>query len=138
MVSSIIILILSLLGFAVIHSLLASLPVKRIIRKSLGTKADSLYMPVYNLIAIITIVPLVYLLYKNPGPFIYTVPSPWRWMMIVIQVVAALVAPRALKDAPHRFQLRYQLSSPATPEAGELNILGIYRYIWILFCFLDL
>ncbi|WP_319507593.1 isoprenylcysteine carboxylmethyltransferase family protein [uncultured Methanolobus sp.] len=129
MVSSIVILILCLVGFAAIHSLLASLPFKRFVRRSLGSKADKLYMPVYNLIAVITILPLVYLLYKNPGPFLYIIPSPWRWLMVSGQVIAAIIGPRALKDAPHRFRLHSQLSAPATPEAGHLDIHGVYRWI---------
>jgi len=124
-----VILVLSLVGFAVIHSLLASLPFKRSIRRSLGSRADKLYMPVYNLIAVITLIPLVYLLYKNPGPFLYIVPSPWRWLMIAGQVIAAIVGPRALLDAPHRFRLHSQLSAPNTPEAGHLEIHGVYRWI---------
>ncbi|SFM29239.1 methyltransferase family protein [Methanolobus profundi] len=129
MFSSIVILIICLVGFAAIHSLLASLPFKRFIRRSLGSKADGLYMPVYNLIAVITIIPLVYLLYKNPGEFLYIVPSPWKWFMVGGQIIAAIIGPRALRDAPQRFQLRRQLSAPSTSEAGPLDIHGVYRWI---------
>lgn len=129
MVLYIVILILCLVGFAAIHSLLASLPVKRFIRGALGSRADDLYMPVYNLIAVVTLIPLVYLLYKNPGPFLYIVPSPWRWFMVGGQVIAAIVGPRALRDAPQRFRLRGQLSTPNTPDAAPLDIRGVYRWI---------
>ncbi|MCG7853639.1 MAG: isoprenylcysteine carboxylmethyltransferase family protein [Methanosarcinaceae archaeon] len=123
------ILVLCLGAFAAIHSLMASLPFKRLIIRVLGSNADILYMPVFSLIAVLTILPLAYLLYKNPGPFLYIVPSPWRWLMIGGQLVAAIVAPRALLDAPHRFKIRSQLSAPKTPEAGPLNIRGIYRWV---------
>ena len=79
--------------------------------------------------ALLTILPLVYLLYKNPGPFLYIIPSPWRWLMVGGQLIAAIVAPRAMLDAPHRFKIRSQLSAPKTPEAGPLNIRGIYRWV---------
>ncbi|WP_321431211.1 isoprenylcysteine carboxylmethyltransferase family protein [uncultured Methanolobus sp.] len=129
MLLSTLVLILCIVGFALIHSLLASLPVKRFVRRSLGSKADSLYMPVYNLIAVITLIPLGYALYKYPGEFLYVIPSPWRWFMIAGQVIGLIVGPGALRDAPHRFKLRAQLSAPNTPEAGHLNIHGIYRWI---------
>jgi protein-S-isoprenylcysteine O-methyltransferase Ste14 len=129
LLSSTLILILCLVGFALIHSLLASLPVKRFIRRSLGSKADKLYMPVYNLIAVMTLIPLVYVLYKNPGEFLYVIPSPWRWFMVAGQVIALIVGPRALRDAPHRFQLRAQLSAPNSPDSIHLNIHGVYRWI---------
>lgn len=129
MVSSTLILIFSLVAFAVIHSFLASLPFKRFLMRVLGPRADKLYMPAFSLIAVITILPLVYLLYRNPGPFLYIVPSPWRWLMVGGQLIAALVAPRALLDAPHRFRIHKQLAGPDTVEAGHLDIKGIYRWV---------
>jgi hypothetical protein len=41
-----------------------------------------MYMPVFSLIAVLTILPLAYLLYKNPGRVLYKIPSPWRWLMV--------------------------------------------------------
>jgi methanethiol S-methyltransferase len=66
---------------AAIHSLAASLPFKRLVVRVLGFRADILYMPVYSLLAVLTLLPLVYLLYKNPGRFLYRIPSQWRWLM---------------------------------------------------------
>ncbi|AKB21970.1 hypothetical protein MSWH1_1699 [Methanosarcina sp. WH1] len=117
---------------------MASLPFKRRLVRVLGSKADTLYMPVFSIIAVITISPLVYLLIKNPGPILYIIPSPWRWLMVGVQLIAALVAPRAILDAPHRFKIRSQLSAPKTPEAGPLNIRGIYRWVRDPFLFTGL
>jgi hypothetical protein len=39
-------------------------------------------MPVFSLIAVLTILTLAYLLYKNPGRVLYKIPSPWRWLMV--------------------------------------------------------
>ncbi|AKB18477.1 MULTISPECIES: isoprenylcysteine carboxylmethyltransferase family protein [unclassified Methanosarcina] len=138
MVSSTIILVFCLVAFAAIHSFMASLPFKRRLVRVLGSKADTLYMPVFSIIAVITISPLVYLLIKNPGPILYIIPSPWRWLMVGVQLIAALVAPRAILDAPHRFKIRSQLSAPKTPEAGPLNIRGIYRWVRDPFLFTGL
>jgi methanethiol S-methyltransferase len=129
LVSSTVILIFCLVAFAAIHSFMASLPFKRLIMRVLGSRAEKLYMPVFSLIAVITIFPLVYLLYKNPGPLLYIIPSPWRWLMVGGQLVGAIIAPRAFLDASHRFKIRSQLSAPKTSEAGSLNILGIYRWV---------
>ncbi len=129
MVSSTVILVFSLVIFAAIHSFLASLPFKRFLMRILGSRADQLYMPAFSLIAVITIIPVIYVLYRNPGPILYIVPAPWRWLMVGGQLIAALVAPRALLDAPHRFRIRGQLAGPHTREAGKLNIKGIYRWV---------
>jgi protein-S-isoprenylcysteine O-methyltransferase Ste14 len=129
LVSSTIILVFCLVAFATIHSLMASLPFKRLLIRFLGSRADTLYMPAFSLIAVLTLLPLGYLLYKNPGPVLYVVSSPWRLLMVCGQLIAAIVAPRALLDAPHRFRIRAQLSAPETAEAGSLNIRGVYRWV---------
>lgn len=129
MVSSKITPVFSLAAFAVIHSLTASLPFKRLIMRGLGSRVDRLYLPAYSLIAVLTVLPLVYQLYKNPGRLLYKIPSPWRWLMVGGQLIAAIIAPKAFLDAPHRFKISSQLSVPQTPEAGSLNIRGIYRWV---------
>jgi protein-S-isoprenylcysteine O-methyltransferase Ste14 len=108
---------------------MASLPFKRLIRETLGSRVETLYAPVYNLIAILTILPLVYLFYKNPGPFLYIIPSPWFWLMVAGQLLGAIIGARAMKDARNRFELRGQLSAPHSKEAGVMDIQGIYRWI---------
>lgn len=129
MVLSTIILAVNLVAFAVIHSLTASLPFKRLVRRVLGSKVEALYLPIYSFISLLTLSPLVYLLYKFPGRILYRIPSPWRWLMVGGQLIAAILAPKAFLDAPNRFKFRSQLSAPETPEATPLNIRGIYRWI---------
>jgi protein-S-isoprenylcysteine O-methyltransferase Ste14 len=129
MVLSTIVLVFNLVAFATIHSLTASLPFKRLVRRVIGSKVEALYLPVYSLITLLTISPLIYLLYKYPGRVLYRIPSPWRWLMVGGQVIASAAALKAFLDAPHRFKLRFQLSVPETPEATPLNIRGIYRWI---------
>ncbi|MDQ1253980.1 MAG: methanethiol S-methyltransferase, partial [Euryarchaeota archaeon] len=129
MVLSTIILIFNLFTFAAIHSLTASLPFKRLVRRVLGSKVEALYLPGYGLLTLLMLSPLVYLLYKFPGRVIYKISSPWRWLMVGGQVIASAASFKAFRDAPHRFKLRSQLSGPETPEATPLNILGIYQYI---------
>lgn len=129
MVSSLIILVLSLVGFAAVHSLMASLRFKRLAVRVLGFRAEALYMHIFNIMAFLTISPLAYLLYKDPGQILYIVPSPWRWVMVSGQLIAGIITLRAFIDAPQRFKIRAQLSAPKTPEAGSLNIHGIYRWV---------
>lgn len=117
------------MAFAVIHSVMASLPFKRMVRRALGSKTEKYYVPVYNIIAFITISPLAYLLYNNPGPFLYIVEPPWRWLMVGVQLVGAGIGTKALTDARNRFRLQGQLASPGTPEAGHMDVVGIYRVV---------
>jgi protein-S-isoprenylcysteine O-methyltransferase Ste14 len=129
LVSSKITPVFSLVAFAAIHSLTASLPFKRLVMRVAGPRAEKLYLPAYSLLAMLTILPLVYLLFKNPGRVLYKIPSPWRWLMVGGQLIAGTLAPMAFRDGAQRFKVRSQLSAPQTPEAGSLNIRGIYRWV---------
>jgi protein-S-isoprenylcysteine O-methyltransferase Ste14 len=88
-----------------------------------------LYLPAYSLVAVLTALPLVYLLYKNPGRVLYKICSPWRWLMVGGQLIAGLIALRAFRDAPHRFKIRSQLSGLQASKTGFLKIQGIYRWV---------
>jgi methanethiol S-methyltransferase len=129
LVSSVITPVFSLAAFAFIHSLTASLPFKRLLMRGLGSRAERVFMPAYSLTAVLTLLPLVYLLYKNPGRVLYKVPSPWRWLMVGGQLIAGGLAPKAFRDAPHRFEIRSQLSGPQAVEGGSLKIRGVYRWV---------
>lgn len=121
--------VFSLVAFAAIHSLTASLPFKRMVMKAAGPRAEKLYLPAYSLVAVLTVLPLAYQLYKNPGRILYKIPSPWRWLMVGGQVIAGILAPMAFWNAPNRFKIRSQLSGPQASEENTLNIKGIYRWV---------
>jgi len=129
LVSSKITPVFSLVAFAFIHSLTASLPFKRLVMRVAGPRAETLYLPAYSLTAVLTILPLVYQLYKNPGRVLYKIPSPWRWLMVGGQLIAGMLAPMAFRDAPHRFKISSQLSGPQASEADSLKIRGVYRWV---------
>jgi protein-S-isoprenylcysteine O-methyltransferase Ste14 len=129
LVSSKITPVFSLVAFASIHSLTASLPFKRLIIRLAGPRAEKLYLPVYSFISVLTILPLAYQLYKNQGRILYKIPSPWRWLMVGGQLIAGILAPLAFRDAPHRFKISSQLSGPQDSEEGSLQIRGIYRWV---------
>lgn len=121
--------VFSLVAFAAIHSLTASLPFKRLIMKVAGPRAEKFYLPAYSLLSVLTILPLAYQLYKNPGRVLYKIPSPWRWLMVGGQLIAGFLAPVAFLNASHRFKIRSQLSGPQDSEEGSLKIRGIYRWV---------
>jgi len=129
LVSSKITPVFSLVAFAAIHSLTASLPFKRLIMRAAGPRAEKLYLPAYSFISVLTILPLAYQLYKNPGRVLYKIPSPWRWLMVGGQLIAGVLAPLAFRDAPHRFKINSQLSGPQDSESDSLKIRGIYRWV---------
>jgi len=124
-----VLLLLYLVGFALLHSVLASMWAKRLARQIFGSRVDPWYMIAFSVIALITILPLVGLVILNPGPLIYLIPSPWRWLMAAGQVTVGLWSLRAFLDAPHRFLIRSQLTPPQSTGARPLDLRGVYCYI---------
>ena len=120
---------LYLVGFAALHSLLASLPVKSIARKRFGSRVDPWYPVFFSAMAAVTLLPLVALIIYRPGRLLYILPSPWIWIFFALQLLIGLASLRAFLDAPHRFLIRAQLAGPGSPQAFALGIKGIYCWI---------
>lgn len=119
-----VVIVLYLLAFSALHSLLASIKSKRALQAFFGPRIDRFYLPAFSVVAAVTLLPLLVLIYLNPGPLLYLVPSPWRYIMIAGQLLVAAWSLRAFIDAPHRFLVTAQLSGPHPP--GTLDIRGIY------------
>jgi len=120
---------LYLVGFATLHSLLASLPVKSIARRRFGSRVDPWYPVFFSATATITLLPLAALLIYRPGKLIYMLPSPWIWIFFALQLLIGVTSLRAFLDAPHRFLIRAQLAGPESSQAFALGIKGIYCWI---------
>jgi len=126
---SALLLIIYLACFASIHSLMASLSFKKKAQKILGPRTSRWYPVIFSLTAMVTVLPLVYLVYLFPGKVLYVVPSTWRWAMVTGQVLAGLLSIRAFTDGPHRFKVPLQLAGPRSSEAKALAPRGIYCWI---------
>ncbi|MDD1758673.1 MAG: isoprenylcysteine carboxylmethyltransferase family protein [Methanotrichaceae archaeon] len=120
---------LYLIGFAALHSLLASLRAKTIARGLIGSKVDPWYPIFFSVVAVITIFPLVAMLILFPGHVLYIVPSPWIWFFFLTQLLIGTGSLRAFLDAPHRFLIRAQLAEAHSPDRLQLGIKGIYCWI---------
>jgi len=90
-------------GFAALHSLLVSLPAKKMARRHFGSKVDPWYPVLFSITAVITLLPL--------------------------QLLMGIATMRAFQDAPHRFLIRAQLAEPQSPDAFALDIKGSYCWI---------
>jgi len=124
--------VIYLIGFAALHSFLASLPAKRMARDHFGSKVDPWYPVFFSAVAAVTILPLVVILFLFPGRLLYILPSPWIWLAFTAQLMVGLASLRAFLDAPHRFLIRAQLGEGHkrhSPDAFALGIRGIYCWI---------
>ena len=113
--------------FAALHSFLVSRQFKSLVWRIYGPGMDNWYMKFFSIFAATSLAPLALLFLSSPGKRLYTIPSPWRGLMVAGQLVAGLATILAFTDAPHRFSISQQLGKAENPE--PLDPRGIYRYV---------
>jgi methanethiol S-methyltransferase len=114
-------------AYAALHSLLASRQFKSLIWRIFGPGMDSWYVKFFSIFAPITLVPLALLFLLSPGRRLYTIKSPWRWLMVTGQLMASMATALAFINASHRFSISQQLRKAENPE--PLNPRGIYCFV---------
>ncbi|MCL5429513.1 MAG: isoprenylcysteine carboxylmethyltransferase family protein [Chloroflexi bacterium] len=127
--SSPLVLFISLALYGVLHSFLASRTAKDWARKQFGESLfNKTYRLFFNLVGIITLLPLLLLVLWLPDWLLYSVPAAWRPFMLAGQGLALVVLAAALSrtDALDFAGLR-QLSSRA--DTRPLVTDGLYRWM---------
>ena len=77
--------------WGVLHSLLAGPRVKRWLHARIGSPADRGYRLFYNVIAAITLLPVLAVAARFPGLMLYQIPTPWVFLTSTVQLIAVLV-----------------------------------------------
>lgn len=80
----------ALLIYGTLHSLLASLRAKRWAARRFGRAGVRYYRLAFVVIGGLTFLPLLWLLYAAPGPILYALGSPWRWLLHALQGLCLL------------------------------------------------
>ena len=116
--------------WAIVHSLLASLRVKALAQRVLGPDVVRWYRLCFVVVAVITLLPVLAATALLPDRRLYTVPSPWRWAMMVGQVgaLAALAVSVRQAGLMHFIGLA-QLTAPDPARTGALQVRGFYRFV---------
>jgi len=84
-------LIFAIAVWGIFHSLLASLRIKNLFHRSLGDTFMKFYRLLYNTFALISIVPVLYLMISLPDQTLYQAPVPWNFMMLAGQAVSVML-----------------------------------------------
>jgi protein-S-isoprenylcysteine O-methyltransferase Ste14 len=127
--SSPVIILVSFVLYAILHSFLASRRAKDWAGKQFGQAAfERTYRLFFNFVGVITLLPILYLVAWLPNQPLYSVPSFWRPFMLAGQVVAVLILAAALNktDALDFAGLR-QLDGKA--QAPPLITGGVYGWM---------
>jgi methanethiol S-methyltransferase len=121
-------LIFTIVLWGLLHSLLASLGFKNFLRRVLGDGFMKFYRLLYNLLAVISIAPVLYLMVSLPNKILYQIPIPWKYLMLSGEGVSALLLFVAvLQTDIFSFAGLRQLIEEK--QSGNLVTTGIYRFV---------
>ncbi len=129
--------ILAFITWAVLHSLTASTAFKEMFRGWIGYRLyDGFYRLVYNAVAVITFVPVLWLLAAAlPNRVLWQMPRPWSFLFLFIQLLGmiglgiSLWQTDLIRFAGLGQALRYlQGTEPINPPP-TLVIEGTYAYV---------
>jgi protein-S-isoprenylcysteine O-methyltransferase Ste14 len=121
-------LIVAIAAWGVVHSWLASVGVKAFIRGRLGDGAGRAYRIVYNVFSVVSFAPILILVRILPDRPLYSVPSPWQYLMLAGQALAVILLIVALlqTDTVSFVGLR-QIVEGEKPS--QLVTSGFYRWV---------
>jgi protein-S-isoprenylcysteine O-methyltransferase Ste14 len=121
-------LIIAIAIWGIVHSVLASMGFKHALRRTLGDGFMRWYRLLYNLFAVISFLPILYLMLALPDQPLYQVPAPWSTLMRAGQVISALLLLAAVlqTDVLAFAGLRQLVEEEKT---GELVTGGLYRFV---------
>jgi len=133
----------STLGYGVLHSLLASLPVKAAARRMFGLWADHFYRLIFNFVAVVTLLPLLALVASKPGPILVIARWPVAGILVGIQLLALWLMMLAFRNSEPAYflgigQLGTETSSGGLVTTGAYGVVRHPLYstgLLILWCF---
>jgi protein-S-isoprenylcysteine O-methyltransferase Ste14 len=89
-------LIFSIVVWGGVHSWLASLGFKEFVRRTLGDGFMRFYRLLYNLFAVISFAPVLYLMVTLPDRLLYRIPAPWSYLMLAGQALSIVLLSASL------------------------------------------
>ena len=122
--------LLAMLSYGLLHTLLASLKTKAIARHWFGSKTDQWFRLSYNFIAILTLLPILFLPIFLIDKELYRIPYPWVMGTLTIQLLAVVAVVVGLKQTGiTAFMGLRQLLLPEDISPPRLVTGGFYRYV---------
>lgn len=124
------VILIAVLAYGLLHSLLASLHLKARLRRWLGPGAERWFRLVFNFLAVLTLLPLLFLPVLLVDKELYRIPYPWFILTGMLQILCLFVILYGLKQTGIGafLGLRQALDSSAPPSEALVTG-GLYRYV---------
>lgn len=121
-------LIFAILLWGIFHSLFASTGMKDLFRRTLGNGFMKFYRLFYNVFAVISFLPILYLMVTLPDRTLYQIPAPYHVIMRAGQLLSIIFLYVAMlqTDILSFTGLRQIVEED---KRGRLVTVGLYRYV---------
>jgi protein-S-isoprenylcysteine O-methyltransferase Ste14 len=127
---SFVLILAAMLFYGLVHSLLASLTIKAWMQHWLGEWGMRTYRLVYNLFAVISLLPVLALPALLPARRLYVIPFPWALLTLALQGLAVLALLLGLlQTGVWSFLGLSQLTGPHQTGPTRLVVHGLYRWV---------
>jgi methanethiol S-methyltransferase len=125
------IVLLAVLVYGGVHSFLASLWAKARARRWFGKLADRAYRLLYNVIAVVSFLPVLALAGLLPDRTLYSIPFPWILATSAGQLaaIAALLLGLLQTDVWSFLGFRQLVQPETAGEPARLVLKGLYRWV---------
>lgn len=120
---------LAVLAYGLVHSFLASLWFKERLNAWLGDAASRWYRLVYNLFAVISLLPVLVLPAVLPDRRLYVIPSPWIYLSIAGQLLAVVALAVGLFQTGVWSFLGLRQLVGGEDRPSQMVVKGLYRYM---------
>lgn len=128
--------IVAFTAFAGLHSLIAGMAPRERLKQTFDARlVEGWYRLLYNLIAVVTLIPVLALVALLPDGTLWTVPMPWAAALLALQAVGllglagALFATDVWRFAGFKQALAYFSGDPLPLPAPSLQVSGMYRFV---------
>jgi len=130
MTPSSLVLIFAIIVWGFVHSLLATVATKARVRQWFGPGSDRWYRLAYNMIGILTFLPILGLLAMYPGETLYVIPTPWSYLTLAGQLLAVLaLGIGLLQTGVWSFLGFEQLLVKSEGNEAQMVTGGLYRWV---------
>jgi protein-S-isoprenylcysteine O-methyltransferase Ste14 len=124
------IILISFLLYGLIHSWLASLRIRSQVRRRFGPSTDRVFRLLYNLIAFITLLPILLLPIFFVDKVLYRIPYPWIGLTIGLQALSIFALLYGLlQTGVMSFLGLRQLISTTRDNSTKFVTNGLYRWV---------
>lgn len=116
--------------YGLLHSWLASLRVKAAARHWFGAAANRWFRLFFNMVAGLTLLPVLVLPVVLEDQELYRIPAPWSWLTWITQGIAlVLLVVGVMQTGVMSFLGIRQLLTGTDERASRLVVDGLYRYV---------